>query len=60
VKAVGVAEIVKLELGLPGMVSGAGVPVPLAIVTHMPPLTLVSMHPVWKLMTVPEVVAMML
>jgi len=55
-----VAEIVKLELGLPGMVSGAGVPVPLAIVTQMPPLTLVSMHPVWKLMTVPELVAMTL
>jgi hypothetical protein len=57
VRLVGLAEMVKLGLGLPGIVSESGVPVPFAIVTQKP-LTLVGpLHPVWKFMTVPDVVA---
>jgi len=56
VRVDGLAEIVKLGLGVGGTVSGAGQQVPFAIVTHTPSLTLVPLHPVWKLMIVPEVV----
>lgn len=52
----GLAEIVKLPACVGGTVSGTGQQVPFAILTHTPPLTLVLVHPVWKLMTVPEVV----
>jgi hypothetical protein len=60
VRLAGLAEMVKLGLGFGGMVSGAGDRVPFAIVTQTPPLTLVFEHPVWKLMTVPDVVVTML
>jgi len=59
VRLVGLAEMVKLGLGVGGTVSGAGQHVPFAMLTQMPPppLTLELVHPVWKLMTVPDVVA---
>ena len=41
-------------------VSGTGIGVPLATVTHAPPLTLVLVQPVWKPRLVPEVVPVML
>jgi hypothetical protein len=41
-------------------VSGTGIGVPFAIVTHTPPLTLVFEQPVWKPRFVPEVVPVML
>ena len=57
VRVVGLAEIVKLGLRAPGTVSGSGEPVPFAIVTQTP-LTLVTpLHPVWKFMTVLDVLA---
>jgi hypothetical protein len=59
-RVAGLAEIVKLGLSVGGTVSGAGDPVPFATVTQTPPLTLVPVHPVWKLMTVPDVVVTML
>lgn len=56
----GLAAIAKLELALVGTVSGTGNGVPFATVTQTPLLTLVFVQPVWKFMTVPEVVAAML
>ena len=54
-RVVGLADVVKLGGGV-GTVSGTGVPVPSDMVTQMPPLTLVFLQPVWKLIVIVEVV----
>jgi hypothetical protein len=60
VRLVGSAAIAKLGLGTLGIVSGTGEDVPFAISMQTPPPTLELEQPVWKFITVPEVVVMTL
>jgi hypothetical protein len=56
----GLAAIVKLGLAPLGIVSGTGQHVPFAMFMQTPVPTLVTAQPVWKFITVPEVVVITL